>query len=141
MLILLLVKGGALPAQPTRGTRCTNHSPINLGAACAVIASLSLYIGTTNLTGPVRKCGMKLTEKAQVKCLQDIGFQGACTQIWMYNAANDKKKTADGGCLGICLRYATASANEPTVARVMGSNPCSPSECPNTINGPRLWIP
>ena len=116
-----------------RGTVFMTHdTPCGV---CSDLASLSLYIGTTDLTGPVRACGMKATENGQVKCLENVGFQGACARIWMYNAANDKKRTADGGCLGTCLRYATAAANEPKMTRFLGSNPCSPSECPNTING------
>jgi hypothetical protein len=102
---------------------------------CSDLASLSVYIGTPDLTAPVKACGFKLIESNQVKCLEDIGFRGACTQIWLYNTKNTKKTLGNGGCLGTCLRYATARANEPKKSWFMGSNPCSPSECPNKING------
>jgi len=100
--------------------------------ACSTLEALSVYLGTPDLTNPVRNCAMRMMRSRAVSCLQDnVGLKGACGMIWYWNTKNTKKPRSSTGCLGTCLVRYFSSNNEPR-----GSlNPCSPAKCRNTING------
>ena len=54
---------------------------------------MSVYL-TTDLTRPVRKCGLAhpFNKKKLAKCIQSLGFTDTCTQIWVFNTLFTKKK-------------------------------------------------
>eukprot|EP00827_Trimyema_finlayi_P006828 TRINITY_DN852_c0_g1_i4.p2 TRINITY_DN852_c0_g1~~TRINITY_DN852_c0_g1_i4.p2 ORF type:complete len:171 (+),score=57.04 TRINITY_DN852_c0_g1_i4:67-579(+) len=68
--------------------------------SCSTLQDLSVYMGTPDLTTPVRKCGFKgfFSQKQARKCLNSIGFTDNCADIWYYNTVNTKKE-----CAGICM--------------------------------------
>ena len=65
------------------------------------LANLAVYIRNPDLTNPVRDCGIKGMSGGMdenIACLQAIGFDLPCAQIWYYNTANTRAK-----CLNPCL--------------------------------------
>jgi len=55
---------------------------------------------TTDLTRPVRKCGIEhfLSHNNLRKCIKNLGFTDACTEVWLWNTLNTKKN-----CGFICI--------------------------------------
>lgn len=66
---------------------------------CSTTKDLYVYL-TTDLTRPVRKCGLKyFYSHAKMKdCIKSLGFTEACTEVWYWNTLNTKKH-----CLKQCL--------------------------------------
>jgi hypothetical protein len=85
---------------------------------CSSLGNLAVYIRQPDLSEPVRACGLKGLdgdEAANISCLQDLGFDEPCAQIWYYNTKHTREL-----CLGVCLAALTAPNHEAD-----GSlNPC-----------------
>jgi hypothetical protein len=96
---------------------------------CSTLANLAVYMRNTDLTAPVRTCGLQPASAdggdADVACLQQLGFDLPCAQIWAYDTANTRS-----ACLSICLANITAPYNEPDGA----INDCL--ECDEVQSGP-----
>lgn len=74
---------------------------------CSDLKNLAVYMRHPDLTDPVRQCGLNSTiggETQNIKCLQDLGFDYPCAQIWYYNTKNTQSK-----CLASCM----AALNKP----------------------------
>jgi hypothetical protein len=68
---------------------------------CSSLQNLAVYIRSSDLTEPVQECAMKGMfegEEAARNCLEDIGFDTACAQIWYFNTQHTSEV-----CLDICL--------------------------------------
>ncbi|MED5464668.1 MAG: hypothetical protein VX699_08455 [Myxococcota bacterium] len=68
---------------------------------CSTLHDLAIYMNYTDLTEPVRACGMKSFMEgadASLECLKDMGFTPPCAKIWMYNTIHTRKE-----CLAPCL--------------------------------------
>ena len=59
---------------------------------CSTTRDLYVYL-TTDLTRPVRKCGIKhfASHKKLWNCIKKLGFTDGCTQVWFWNTLNTKK--------------------------------------------------
>ncbi len=79
------------------------------------------------LTGFVRSTEVHVLASSldDVTCLQQLGFDLPCAQIWAYDTTNTRSQ-----CLGPCLANLTAPHNEPDGAL----NPCL--ECDEVESGP-----
>ena len=74
---------------------------------CSSLQNLAVYVSKPDLTDPVRSCAMKGLsgdDKAAMACLEAIGFDRPCAQIWYFNTVNTRKS-----CLDVCL----ANMNKP----------------------------
>lgn len=102
--------------------------------ACSNLIDLHTYLTVTDLTNPVRSCGIQDIFGADlISCIQDLGFTLPCARIWAWNTENTRKLNRRGGCFGVCLAYINADALEPNESFLYGS-PCDPSVCFTTIN-------
>jgi hypothetical protein len=79
---------------------------------CSTLANLAVYIRNTDLVAPVRACGLQASpggdDSADVACLEQLGFDLPCAQIWAYNTTNTRT-----ACLAPCLADLNAPYNEP----------------------------
>ncbi|CAK93061.1 unnamed protein product (macronuclear) [Paramecium tetraurelia] len=68
--------------------------------ACSTLQDLAVYL-TTDLTRPVRKCGLMygLSQHYLLKCIKGLGFTDTCAQVWLYNTLNTKKS-----CFWPCMQ-------------------------------------
>lgn len=66
---------------------------------CSTTKDLFVYL-TTDLTRPVRKCGLKYfySHKLLWQCIKSLGFTPACTQVWFWNTIHTKQH-----CGLVCL--------------------------------------
>lgn len=102
------------------------------GGACGLCSSLedlAVYAATTDLTEPVRSCGLKgLTEglDAVDACIQEqVGFTPPCARIWAYNTQNTRNE-----CLDSCL----SALNDPYHQEDGTLNACL--QCDEDESGP-----
>ncbi len=80
------------------GAKITHHGACGM---CSSLESLAVYIRHGDLTDPVRECGilgLASGEEANMDCLQELGFDLPCAQIWYYNTKNTRVN-----CLTECL--------------------------------------
>jgi hypothetical protein len=85
-------------AAEAAGAIVTHHGACGL---CSSLANLVVYIRNTDLTEPVRDCslkGMTGSMEDSIKCLQEIGFDLPCAQIWYYNIVSTRTQ-----CLSECI--------------------------------------
>ncbi len=78
---------------------------------CSSLQDLAVYAGTSDLTTPVRQCGLSGAaggHAAGVKCLLELGFSEACVDIWAWNVENTRK-----ACLDVCLSLIKAPSHLP----------------------------
>ncbi len=77
---------------------------------CSPLRDLAVYIRRPDLTAPVRDCGVKHgnDKAAQLACLEALGFDRPCAQIWSYNTDHTRAR-----CLGPCIAALTKPYNEP----------------------------
>ncbi len=78
---------------------------------CSTLRDLAVYLEYTELTGPVRECGMQAVfsgEEAQLECIEDLGFSEGCAEIWSWNTSNTREE-----CMDICMQYVGEPHNEP----------------------------
>jgi hypothetical protein len=69
--------------------------------ACSTLQDLAVYIERPDLTEPVRACGLAhLADPIEdlEACIADLGFSGACAQIWAFNTVHTRT-----ACGGVCL--------------------------------------
>jgi hypothetical protein len=88
-------------------SRAAGASPTHFGhcGVCSTLANLAVYMRENDLTAPVRSCGLtSATFDENVACLEGLGFELPCAQIWAYNTANTR-----ANCLGVCL----SALNQP----------------------------
>ena len=88
----------SLGALEQAGARLTHTGACG---TCSTLRDLAVYIGTPDLTTPVRECGLRGLSESQDAaraCLEEIGFSSACADTWGYNAAHTAVV-----CLSDCL--------------------------------------
>lgn len=69
--------------------------PTHFGACgvCSPLVDLAVYMRENDLTAPVRQCALDNltgTEASHIQCLQDLGFDYACAQIWYFNTIHTR---------------------------------------------------
>jgi hypothetical protein len=60
---------------------------------CSTLADLAVYMRVTDLTTPVRQCGVKYyngPKEDHIACLTDLGFTLPCAEIWYYNTIHTR---------------------------------------------------
>lgn len=85
---------------------------------CSSLQDLAVYIRNTDLTGPVRACGIEGMSQGQdrnIECLQEIGFSLLCAEAWYYNTLNTRT---------VCLEQCLVALNEPHHLPDGSLNPC-----------------
>ncbi len=94
---------------------------------CSPLRDLAVYIRRPDLTAPVRDCGVKHgnDKAAQLACLEALGFDRPCAQVWSYNTDHTRAR-----CLGPCVAALTKPYNEPDGA----INACL--QCDEEVSGP-----
>jgi hypothetical protein len=91
--------------------RAAGASPTHFGrcGVCSSLENLAVYMKENDLTAPVRSCGVSsATFQANVSCLQALGFDLPCAQVWAYNTANTRAL-----CLSTCLPLLSAPYQLP----------------------------
>jgi len=81
--------------------RAAGARPTHFGhcGVCSTLANLAVYVRENDLTAPVRACGLLHPAPGDnVACLQALGFDLPCAQVWSYNTANTR-----AACLSPCL--------------------------------------
>jgi hypothetical protein len=109
----------AAGASPTHFGRC---------GLCSTLANLAAFIRNSDLTAPVRDCGVKgigQGDAANLACLQDLGFELPCAEIWFYNTIHTRK-----ACLDVCMFAMSSTYNQPDGTL----NPCL--QCDEDQSGP-----
>lgn len=95
---------------------------------CSTLTDLAVYMEVTDLTEPVRACGLEhITGEPEelVACIEELGFTTPCAWIWAWNTLNTREH-----CLEECLAALDSPYNEPD-----GSlNPCL--QCDEDVSGP-----
>jgi len=94
--------------------RAAGASPTHFGrcGVCSSLENLAVYMKENDLTAPVRTCGiLNVPFQANVACLQSLGFDLPCAQIWAYNTANTRSK---------CLTPASPCSTRPTTCPTAG---------------------
>lgn len=93
----------AAGAVPTHFGRC---------GVCSTLSNLAVYMRENDLAGPVRACGIAAIadggDPKNVQCLQDLGFDLPCAQIWQFNTKHTREK-----CIGVCLAALNKPYHEP----------------------------
>ena len=102
------------------------------GGACGLCSSLeelAAYAGTSDLTEPVRTCGLNgLTGDLDAvdDCIQEtVGFSPACSRIWTYNTENTR---------AMCFEECIAALNDPYHLEDGSLNACL--QCDEDNSGP-----
>jgi hypothetical protein len=68
---------------------------------CSSLANLAVYMRYLDLTEPVRACGLEYPNgppEDHIACLEALGFEPACAQIWYFNTRHTRE-----ACLAECL--------------------------------------
>ncbi len=73
---------------------------------CSTLVNLVVYMRNPDLTDPVRQCGIDnmFNKNGNIECLQGLGFELPCAQIWYYNTQHTQSK-----CFSTCM----AAVNDP----------------------------
>lgn len=127
---------------------------------CSPLADLAVYVGTPDLTEPVRACRLDhlFDPEAALDCLIGLGFTVPCAQIWNWNTqrtqaecgpicfeAIDDPYHLPGGSLNACLQCDEDEAG-PMFKAIAGrtrrntgvaSSMCRPCEEVRPIEQPR----
>ncbi|MBM4356839.1 MAG: hypothetical protein FJ096_01890 [Deltaproteobacteria bacterium] len=107
----------AAGAHPTHFGRC---------GVCSTLANLAVYVREDDLTEPVRACGLSSKERtAHVACLEALGFEGPCADIWYWNTLHTK---------AVCLAPCLAALGQPYHAEDGSLNDCL--ACDERESGP-----
>ena len=75
---------------------------------CSPLVDLAVYMREPDLTDPVRQCGFIADKASSIACLQQLGFDLPCAEIWYFNTQNTR-----AACLDICMAELTAPYNTP----------------------------
>lgn len=109
--------------------RAAGAKPTHVGACglCSSLKNLAVYLRTPDLTAPVRDCGVRHQgdARAQLACLEGLGFERPCAQIWSYNTDHTRRR-----CLDPCL----AALTKPYHLEDGGLNECL--QCDEDVSGP-----
>ena len=108
--------------------RAAGANPTHFGACgvCSTLENLAAYMRQNDLTAPVRACGLQSSDEASnVACLQKLGFDLPCAQIWYWNTVHTRST-----CLSVCL----AALNQPYQLPDGSLNPCI--QCDEVQSGP-----
>ena len=108
--------------------RAAGAAPTHFGhcGVCSTLADLAVYMREADLTGPVRACGLSSKDAASnVACLQALGFDLPCAQVWYWNTAHTRS---------VCLAPCLAELNAPYQLSDGGLNACI--QCDETESGP-----
>lgn len=95
---------------------------------CSTLGNLAVYISQPDLTEPVRQCGltgMAQGKAANVACLEALGFDAPCAEIWYYNTLHTRQ-----ACLEPCL----GALDEPYHTPDGALNACL--QCDEAKSGP-----
>lgn len=95
---------------------------------CSSLQDLAIYMGTPDLTEPVRACGiLGITQgdEAQLECLLDVGFSPACADIWAYNTSHTRAQ-----CAAVCLPLLDAPYH------TADGSPNACIQCDEDLSGP-----
>lgn len=92
---------------------------------CSSLANLAVYMRHPDLTDPVRQCAFETDKSSSIACLQALGFELPCAQVWYYNTQHTRAK-----CLGVCLAALNAPYHNPDGTL----NPCL--VCDEVESGP-----
>ena len=90
-----LSKFADAPAARAAGFAVTHYGACG---TCSTLRDLAVYLEKPDLTSPVRRCAIKWTVSARLKCLQELGFTDACAQTWLYDVQNTRQH-----CLRVCI--------------------------------------
>lgn len=116
----------SVDAAKQAGASVTHYGACGL---CSPLSDLAVYMQHDDLTGPVRACALKAKPDAAVDpalgCLEALGFDRPCAQIWYDNALNTRAH-----CLAPCL----ADLTKPYQAPDGALNDCL--QCDETQSGP-----
>jgi hypothetical protein len=99
-----LVDYGSADEALAAGARVTHAGVCGL---CSPLGDLVAYMKNNDLTGPVRQCGLDHSSgppEAHIACLEALGFDGPCAQIWYFNTLHTRQE-----CIGPCI----AALKEP----------------------------
>jgi hypothetical protein len=99
-----LVSFDSAEAAARAGGRVTHTGACGL---CSPLKDLAVYIRNSDLTTPVRQCGLDHIAGPMgdhLACLEKLGFQRPCAQIWYYNTRHTRNS-----CLVPCLGALNAS--------------------------------
>ncbi len=91
--------------------RDAGATPTHVGGCgvCSPLADLAVYLRHTDLTAPVRACGLEASDDAAlVTCLEALGFTRPCAQIWAYNTVHTRD-----ACIIPCLAALDAPYHHP----------------------------
>jgi hypothetical protein len=74
---------------------------------CSTLANLAVYMRENDLTEPVRACGISSGGDfaANVACLEKLGFDLPCAQVWAYNTAHTRAVCLDLCMAALCAPY------------------------------------
>lgn len=78
---------------------------------CSGLQNLAVYMRHSDLTDPVRECGitgMFEGDEANIACLEAIGFDSACAQVWFFNTRHTREV-----CLDVCLANLDSPHHNP----------------------------
>ena len=93
---------------------------------CSPLTDLAVYVREPDLAGPVRACGLSSADHAaDVACLEALGFDRPCAEVWAYDTANTRAK-----CLDVCM----AELGKPYHLPDGSLNPCI--QCDEEQSGP-----
>jgi len=110
----------AAGAHPTHFGHC---------GVCSTLANLAVYMRYVDLGKPVRSCGFAASDggiDGDLQCLQGLGFDLPCAQIWAYNTQHTRSV-----CLDVCLDHFADYYNNPDDGTL---NPCL--QCDEDQSGP-----
>lgn len=95
---------------------------------CSTLENLAVYIQNEDLTAPVRQCGLDGIsggKDSNIACLQELGFDLPCAQIWYFNTENTRNS---------CFEPCIAALNEPYHLPDGSLNECL--QCDEDNSGP-----
>ena len=89
------------------GAYVTHHDGCGV---CSSLMNLVVYMRHPDLTDPVRQCGLANFGHADknIACLQDLGFDLPCAQVWYYNTKHTQTE-----CLQPCMAALDAPYHLP----------------------------
>ena len=105
----------------------THYGKCGYLGGCSTLKYLKLYMEQA-MTGPVKICGMKgfHSFKVMKRCMQNIGFSGACLDSWLVNLKMTRKF-----CAGICVKQMFKNLNDQSSGEL---NECL--QCDEDRSGP-----
>jgi len=110
----------AAGAHPTHFGHC---------GVCSTLANLAVYMRYVDLGKPVRNCGFAAQPDGGIdgdlQCLENLGFDLPCAQIWAYNTQHTRTV-----CWDVCLDHFADYYNQPDGTL----NPCL--QCDEVESGP-----